>query len=515
MRDPRVLRIVGSLVAALAALAVSVPAAAQGTGAQPPELLMSVGIGPDNTLDSLRAFANAMQPGVGSMMSGSLLRMQLAKMTTAASLDGLDDKGTLYVLAVDGGPALKGVAVAGKIADEKRLTQGVGPAHLVKKNGWAVIGPKLVAEKVAPFAVGSLAGQAISGPPVATIYTANLLTRYKTEIADARQKMTAGFASGGGQMAALGQLYADGLFSMLADSERVVVTFDVTKDVAALDLGLVPKAGSRLAKFVGLQRPSDYGLAGKLPAMQAPILAVGRFDSGPYRTGLLELTAQMYGASSSFIAATEALFKAATGDFAMTMVMGGQKGMEFSMLLGVTDDKAGEKAVGRMLDAVKKPVSTTMMGMTTTQVLSPNTTTHDGVTIRAIETTYDLSKATPETRAAVEKMIAKGGTTTTRLAVLDQLVAFAASPDGSAATATIDAVRGKGKRYTPAAVAADFLAGSRARKESLAAVMDIGLVTGTGPGRMVMLAMGFADKRAHLRFALPAATMRAFAGGAP
>jgi len=509
MRD---LRIIGSLVAALAALAMSAPASAQGAGGQPPELLMSVGIGPDNTLDNLRAFANAMQPGVGGMLSSALLRQQIARMTTATSLDGLDEKGTIYVLAVDGGPALKGAAVAGKIADEKRLAQSVGAAHLVKRNGWAVIGPKLVAEKVAPFATGTLAGQAISGPPVATIYAANLTTRYKTEIADARQKLVASFAStGGGQMSAMGQLYFDGLFSMLGDSERVIVTFDVTKDVGAIDVGLVPKAGTRLAKFIGLQQPSDYAIASQLPATQAPVLVAGHFDAGPYRQGLFELTTMLYGTGSSMASALDAVFKVATGDFVMAMTMGGPNGMEVTQLFGVTDNKAADKAVGRLLDAFKKPVTASVMGMTTTNTLNPSTTTHDGVSIRGVDVTYDLSKATPENRAMMEKMVPKNGSAV-RVALFDKLGAVVSSASPTAVTAAIDAARGKGKRYAPTAQVADFLAGSRTRKESLAAVMDLGAAVGAGPGRVVMMSMGFADKRAHFRFALPAATVRAFAG---
>ena len=105
--------VVGCLVGALAALAGSAPAAAQGKAAQPPELLMSVGIGPYNTLGSLRAYANTLQLGGGMMVTTAMLRHQIAGMVTATSLDGLDEKGTIYVLAVDGGPALKGAAVVG------------------------------------------------------------------------------------------------------------------------------------------------------------------------------------------------------------------------------------------------------------------------------------------------------------------------------------------------------------------------------------------------------------------
>jgi hypothetical protein len=61
----------------------------------------------------------------------------------------------------------------------------------------------------------------------------------------------------------------------------------------------------------------------------------------------------------------------------------------------------------------------------------------------------------------------------------------------------------------------DFLAGSRTRKESIAMVMDLGALAGLGTGRLVMVSLGFADKNAHLRLTLPAATLRGMAGGRP
>lgn len=497
------------------AVASGGPAAAQAR--QPPELLMSVGIGPDNTLDSLRAFANTIQPGAGMALSGGVLRQQIARMTTATSLDGLDDRGTIYVLAIDGGPALKGAAVVGRIADDRKLTQSVGPAHLVKKNGWAVIGPKLVAGKVAPFALGSLAGKAISGPPIVTIYAASLMTRYRTDLEDARKKLAGGLgAAGGGQMTAVIQAYFDGLLSALADSDRVIVTFDLTKDVAAIDLALAPKRGTRLAKFVALQRPADYALVGKLPATQAPFLIAGRLDAGPYRAGMIDMMAQLYGPGmpAGMTAALGAILKASTGDAAMTMQMMGGKGMELTQLFGLADGKAADRAIGQLLGALQKPQSITTMGMTITHATSPKPTVHDGVTIRGLDATYDLSKAPPDTRATMERMIPKGGLTT-RVATFDRLGVVAAAADGAAvAKAAIDAARGKGKRYAPPAQIAGFLAGSRARKESFVMVMDLGGLTGVAAtGRAMMMSMGFADQRAHLRIALPAATVRGLAGG--
>ena len=512
----RIRSIVGCLVAALA-VAWSGPAAAQ-KAAQPPELLMSVAIGPDNTLDSLRAFANTLQPGVGMMMAGPMLRKQIAGMVGAGSLDGLDEKATTYVLAVDGGPALKGAAVVGKVTDEKQLLQSAGMAHVVKKNGWAVIGPKLVAEKVAPFAFGGLAPQpTLAGPPVATIYTPNLMQRYKADLEKARQQLIGNLGSAGSLPAGMMQSYFDGLISLVTDSERVIVTFDITKDAIAADLALVPRAGSRLGKFVALQQPSDYGLLGKLPATQAPIVIAGRLDTGPYRTGMLEVGAQFFGPAmpKDMVTAIGAIMKAVTGDFAMTMQMAGAQGMSATQLFGVADAKAADKAIGALLDVFKTPRSNTQMGLTTTVTTNPKTTAHDGVTLRGYDAVYDLSKVPPASKPMMEKMLPKSGLSA-RGGTFDKLAVVAMAADGAAAAAAvIDAVRGKGTRFSPPAPVADFLAASRVRKESVAMVMDFGALTGLATGRPLMMSFGFADKNAHLRLTLPAATLRGLAGGRP
>jgi hypothetical protein len=506
--------IVGCAALALALMSER-PAAAQGK-AQPPELLLSVGIGPDSTLDSLRAYMNSLRPGTGALVT-PMLRQQIAGMVSATSLDGLDERGTLYVLAVDGGPALKGQVVVGRIADDVKLGKSVAPAHLIKKNAWAVIGPKAVAEKIAPFALATFAGQTISGPPIATIYTANLMARYRTELQDARKKLSSGLGAAGGQMTAMMESYFDGMMSALADSERLIVSFDITKDVAAIDLALAPRPGTRLARLVGLQQPADYALVGKLPAAPAPVLVAGRLDAGPYRAGMIEAMVQLYGpgAPASMAAALGAMFQVATGDFAMILQMAGGKGMEMSQLFGVTDTKGAERAIGQVLDSFKRPQVTTQMGMTITYQASPAAAAHDGVALRGIDASYDLSKATPDARAMVEKMV-PNKTIATRIGVFDKLGAVSTGGDGVAGTAAvIDAARGKARRFAPPAQVGDFLAGSRARKESLAMVIDLGGISGAAAaaGHLVMASIGFADQRAHLRLTLPAATFRGLTGG--
>jgi hypothetical protein len=186
--------------------------------------------------------------------------------------------------------------------------------------------------------------------------------------------------------------------------------------------------------------------------------------------------------------------------------------MSITQLFGVTDPKTADRAIGALLDLFKSSRTTTMMGMTQTMTTNPKATVHDGVTLRGYDTTYDLSKAQPMNRAMWEKMFPKTGVAT-RGGTFDKLAVVAAGADGTAAAAAvIDAARGKGARFAPPAVVADFLAGSRTRKESIAMVADIGAMAGLPTGGMFMMSFGFADRNAHIRIALPAATLRTMAG---
>src|SRR5688500_319633 len=73
----------------------------------PEELLASVAIGPADTLNGLRAYLDAVQPGVSSFLSDDKVRAGLGEMVGASSLTGLDPKSWSYVLVanVEGKPA--------------------------------------------------------------------------------------------------------------------------------------------------------------------------------------------------------------------------------------------------------------------------------------------------------------------------------------------------------------------------------------------------------------------------
>jgi len=142
---------------------------------------------------------------------------------------------------------------------------------------------------------------------------------------------------------------------------------------------------------------------------------------------------------------------------------------------------------------------------------------HDGVTLRGYRTNFDLSKTPPAQRNAMERMMA-GGVTETWMAAFDGFSTVAGGPDSAAAAGRlIDAARGKAPRFVAPPAIAQFLTQSRARKDSLAMTLDIaGMVAsmaggapGAGDDAPLMLSLGFADRRAHLRIAAPVASVRA------
>ncbi len=501
-------------VALVVGLVACTDATAKDTANPPAELLVAISVPPDGTLGNVRAFANEIRPGAGAAMTQAVIYRGLAGISTAAALEGLDETAATYVLVVDGGPQLKGAVVVGRVRDEKALVSGLGGAFSAISDGWAVIGPEAIVNNVGRYAFSTLPSRPPVTSPIAMIYVPSVLKRYRTEIEAGRKQLISQMAAtqGSTEMVEMMQGYVDGLYSALSDSERLLVTLDVTKDVGAIDLAMTPRAGSRLAKFVATQHPSDYALLSKLPATQAPMMIAGHIESGPYRQGMLDMFAMMYGRSGAkdLISTMGSIMKASTGDIAMVMQMGAGKPMRITQLFGVTAPKTVDRSIDHLLELFRSGRTFDSMNVRTTLKTNAERVEHDGVSLKGYDVTYDYSAAPAATRATMEKMI-PGGTTTARVATFDQLGLVTIG--GADAATAIDAARGKGDHFTPPPVIADFLTGSRARKESVAMVMDFASLLGTpGPSRTMMLSSGFADRSMHLRITMPTATVRAISG---
>ena len=491
-------------------------------GQPPPELLVSVAIGPASTLKGLGAFADTFKPGASAQLTDDTIRQGLSEAVGAALLDGLDPAGWQYLLIAD----VKGstqFALVAKVTDAKALSASARAAHVMINGSWAAIGPKPLLERIGPYALATFSAQPPQSGPSATVYAPNVMTRYKAEVEKFRQQTLASMAMMGGSMSQMMESYVDGLLSAFGDTDKLVATVDASSAAVSIDLALAPRAGSRLAKFVAAQRPSDYALLGKMPPVTPTFLFAGHFETGPYHDGMIEMVSSIYGSTTGadLRAAMSAIFKATTGDivFAMTLVPGTR--MALTQLFGLADTAAADKAILRLLDLFKSGRTITTMNMTSTITSNAKTTTHDGVTLRSYDTTYDLSKMPAMQRQAMESMFPAGGVSA-RIATFDKVGLVTSTTDSAVdANRAIDAARGKGSRFTPSKATAELLAASRDRKESLVIIMDIaGFMAGiTGRSAAgadpIVASLGFADRKAHFRIALPVSTMRALGGGKP
>jgi hypothetical protein len=496
---------------------------AEAKPADPPaELMVSVALGQPSALKNLQAFADAIKPGTGAMMSEQVVRQQLAQVAGVPSLDGLDSSAGIYVLVIDAssGPAF---AVVGKVASDKTLTASTGPDHSVLKGGWAVIGGKPQIDRVAPWALSVLPAQAAPRSPTATVFVPQVIARYKTQLTQFRTMMLAGMASSASASSTMTQFmtsYIDGLASVGSDSDQLIATLDVAADSAALDLALVPHAKSRLAAFVATQKPSDYALLDKLPAGASAMTLAGHLELGPYHDGMMAAMTMFFDPTSSkdLLAVFEQLRKVATGELAAGLDFTPGTGMQMVQLYGTTDTAAATTAIGKLMDVLKVGHTNVLGNVSTTVKADPTPQSYDGVTLRGYTTTYDLSKA-PQAQRDMNNKIAPGGVQRSLAAAFDNVLMLIAAPDPIAqAKQGIDAERGKpsAARFVASKQAAAQLAAARARKDSFVALVDIGrfmALVNSQPSKPMsgpfVISFGTADHNAHMRLAIDADTLRA------
>jgi len=478
----------------------------------PADLMASVALGPTGSLRGLQAYVDAIKPGAGAMISDQVVRDGLAKAAGMHSLDGFDPSGWTYVLVADGADT---VALLGKVADAAKLATSADTAHVMVKGSWAAVGPKALLERFGPYAFAALATQPAPPAPTVTVYLTQVMARHQREVQGAIAKMQSSMATFGGTMAQLMTAYIDGFSSLAADTDTLTIRLEADADAASLDLSLTPRPKSRLAAFAALQHPTDYALLDKLPAASAAptMLIGGHLELGPYHDGIMSAMTAMYGpeASTDLLAAMDTFRKTLTGDFVMTAQIARGTGITMTQLYGTTNAGAANKSVAAMLELFKTGRTLTAMNLSTTITASPETASHDGVTLRGYDTLADYSKATPAQQQAMDAMMASG-VHRTQIGAFDAVTMVVVAKDSLAeAKRTIDAARGKAAHFTPAGASGGLLAWSHTRKDSLAMVMDLGAFLGAMTGKPmadlpILLALGFADHNAHIRFAVPAAT---------
>lgn len=501
-------------------------AAAREPIGRPAEVLAMVSLGPDHTLASLRDLADAIKPGLSAELTEPKLRAVMAKSIGAPSLDGLDPTAPTYIVVFDNGSDLRGAALVAKVGDASAV--GKLAVHSVVRNGWAVLGAEPIVTTVAPYALASLPALAVPSTPTVTIYMPQLLRRYHTELEAARAQVGQASANTG-QMKAMMQSMVDGTFAMFAEIDQVVVTVEVTQngvsiaspasavnaatpnaDAVSIDLAMVPAAGSRLAKFVAAQKPSDFGLLAKLPAMTATGVIAGHLEAGPYHRAMLDGLAALYGqgGNQDLAEAIGAVMKSSTGEVAFAMEMGIGRPMAMSQLFALADDKAASRAIDHVLQLFATGRVVDMMSVSMLMKSSP-ASDHGGISVRGYDVSYDYTAAPAATRAAMEKVAPSGVAIPARVATFDHVAVLTMGK--SDPNVAIDAVRGTANRFAPSAFTTDFLTTARARKDSLMMSFDVGAITGKPAGGEMIISAGFAGKTAHCRLTMPVVMLRTLA----
>ncbi len=478
------------------------------------------------TLDGIRAYAEAIRPGAGLFVHDEVLAEALAREAGAASLEGLDLSGPVHIVLLDNPTR---TVVVGKAADRAALEKGRGGAHLIVRDGWALVGPKDAVELVADWAVSGLVGARTASAPgaiEATTYVDRLMTRHAAAITEMRQAVASQMSAADPQNGAVMAAYMTAIFNLAGDSARLTAALVIDADSADLDLALVPKPGSALAGFVAAQKPTDFAAAETLPAaVPTAMFMAGRLALGPYRKAALAMFSKMMnvGEDQLFERVFTRLADLATGDFAagFAVTPGGVTMIE---VIPVSDAGAAEKAVREVAVATAAGTPVSSMGIRLTHTGHPDLARHGGAVIHGVTTTVDLDSAPPLQRDLLARMYGDGG----------QKMHLAFPPGALIASIgeialceqAIDARTGQAARLRLAPSLASFVQAARARRDSVLFVMDLVALLGTfraattpgaappaaqlaAPG--ISLSLGFADRSAHLHITLLAETFRATA----
>jgi len=498
------------LATAVAAVVVSSVAAAGAPKpmvSRPAALFAVVTRDAPRAFDGPRAFATAALPA-GALpddLNGTLLHA--VEGIVGAPERAVDPTGPIYVLMVDDGNA-SGLVLVGRSGEPAIAPGGVS---IKRKNGWSAIGVKPALDAVADYALTTLIAKAPPTGLTATIYAPGLLARFKDDIAEARTGMLGTLGSNAGVgMSDMFASYVDGLLSVAADLDEVQITLDGDAANLIVDAKLAARPGSRLAKFISAQRPSDFSLLSKLPDLGAFEVA-GTATLGPYHDGWLALTSQMFGvaANGPLVSAFDAALKASNGDFAIATTVG--TGVASTFVFGAADAKALDGALGRAITLFGSGLDLHLAGFPISYKPAPAVTV-DGVALHGLDGKIDTSKTTPQMKAALA-LTMPDGAQDVEVAQVGSLAIVASGPPSivDAAKRFIAIAHGtaSGPLLPPTLV--QLVTMAREHRDSLLVLVDLGGMLAAQLHRQpspapFAISIGF-DRDAHVHIAVPTATV--------
>jgi hypothetical protein len=480
----------------LAVAATPVSAAPQNQPQRPLEVIAVASRSSPAAWSGLNAYVAAFGVPAGTL-EGQMWKAVMTGLGVDA-LEGLDS-GPVYAIYVDDGQT-RGLVIVTRVRDMAQLAAGSPSLAIEPRGKWVTIGAKPLVDLVSSWAMWTLVASSPKPGVQVTVYPGALLARYQNELAVARTS----FAQMPMATAIVGTF--DAALAVIGEAERVQLTLDAKADRGWVDLAVIPRAGTVLAKWVDEQAPSDYAMASSVPA--GMVLLAGRLTLGPYRDGFFALAKQFYSALAGpdIMSATEALMAAATGEFAVSGDFVPGSPMRFSELFGLNDGKAGKAAIDSIVQAMANAHKLSVGGIETTYTLGPDTT-YAGVVVHEVDSVVDTSKLAGTQKASVESMI-PGGKAVTLWAARDRV---AVMTSGSDASRVIDLLAGTTPKTKLSGPAAALVDASRQRRDSIVAVVHLDrFVPGVTPGAAdIVTTLGFSTHAMRLHVDLPASLFAA------
>jgi hypothetical protein len=467
----------------------------------PDTIMAAVSIGdPAGQLASLAAFADAVQPGFGAMVAPAQLLQGIAGSVGAPGLDGVDLARPIHLLLLDpqkgGGQALLVVAVA----DQQKMAASVGGGAVLQTHGgYAAIGSGAALQAASPYALSNLARTSPPRHPHGVIYMNRIMESYGPQLdAQLRQSM-------GGNPGAAEKKVAEGLVKALSSIERIEADLEASAQVANASFAVFPQQGSALASWSGLQKPSDYTVAARLPAGTWLMVAAGRIDWGPLEGFVSEMAVAQ---GKPDMAEWVGVFG---HEVAVALLARQDKTLRMAGLVAVSDaKKLGKLVLDYVKRAAAQPTPMDSMQMTA----RANAYRTGGASLHAITLTPG-TKATPEEKKEFEKVYGKAGMKSYFGLAGDWMV-FSLDKDKGAKGLAAKLVQGSKSRAPKSALAQTFekaLADSKGRSESGIMVFDLAALAADpskAQGAEVTLGVGFEGPVMRSRLAMPPATIRFF-----
>lgn len=467
----------------------------------PNSVLGTLSIGnPTGQLANLAAFADAVQPGFGAMVAPAQLLQGMAGTVGAPGLEGADLNKPLHLLLLDpkkgGGPALLVVAVA----DQQKMIGTVGGGAVAQfHGGYAAIGAGAAILAASPYALSNLAKTQPPAHPHAVIYVNRIMDSYGAEIdSQFRQSM-------GGSPAEAEKKMAEGMIQVMQSIERIEADLDASAQGANATFAVFPEQGSGLAAWAGLQKPSDYTVASRLPAGQWLLVGAGRIDSSSLQGFATDMaTAQ----GKPEIAEWAKVFG---HEVAVAVLAKEDKTLRAAGIVALTDaKKLGQLAT----DYVKKMAAqpTAMDSMQVTAKAGAYKT--GGASLHAV-TVKPGPQASEEDKKEFDKVFGKAGMKS-YFGVAGDWMVFTLDKDASAKSMAAKLVQNSKSKQPKLALGPSFekaLADSKTRNESGILVIDLAAVAPDptkAQGAEVTIGLGFDGPVMRSRFSFTPATIQFF-----